>query len=139
MIFKIYNCDFGIKFRGIDYEFEHVQELQIEDNERNNLTRGANAKNKVGLPFKENLREPKRWTIPILNMSIELKSVLDQAYDTQDRVDLYCIDRADGSSKMLKNALLANKAQQLALDETPESLAVSLEFVGFESSETHKS
>lgn len=139
MIFKIYNCDFGIKYNGANYDFEHVSEVQIEDPERNRLTRGANSSNKTGLSYKDGLKEPKRWTIPILNMSAELKAVLDDVYDNQGRVDLYCIDRTDGSSKMAKQALLSNRAQQLTLDETAESLQVSLEFETFDSSEVHKS
>ena len=138
MIFKIYNCDFGFKVGGVKYDFEHVTELQIEDNERNRLTRGANSNNKVGLTFKDGLRDPKRWTIPILNMSAALKEVLDNAFENQTRVDVFCIDRKTGSSKMAKNAILSNKPQQLTLDETADSLAVSLEFETYDSSENHK-
>lgn len=139
MIFKLYNCDFGIKYNGVSYDFEHVAELQIEDPERNRLTRGANAKNKVGLAYKDGLKDPKRWTIPILNMSAELKAVLDDIYENQGRVECYAIDRTDGSMKIARNALLSNRAQQLTLDESAESLNVSLEFETFDSSETHKS
>lgn len=139
MIFKMYNCDFGIKVDGQSYDFEHVQELQIEDPERNRLTRGSNAKNKVGLSYKDGLKDPKRWTIPILNMTAALKDVLDSCYNNQTRVECYCIDRTDGSSKMAKNAVLSNKPQQLTIDETADSMAVSLEFETFDSSEVHKS
>lgn len=139
MIFKIYNCDFGVKVNGVSYDFEHVKELQIEDPERNRLTRGSNAKNKVGLSYKDGLKDPKRWTIPILSMSAALKAVLDGCYDDQTRVECYCIDRTDGSSKMAKNAVLSNKPQQLTLDDTADSMDVSLEFETFDSSENHKS
>lgn len=139
MFFKLYDCDFGIKYNGVTYDFEHVAELQIEDPERNQLTRGANAKNRIGLAYKEGLKDPKRWTLPILNMSAALKLVLDEIYDKQGRVDCFAIDRTDGSSKIAKNAILSNRPQQLTLDETAESLNVSLEFVTFDSSETHKS
>lgn len=139
MMFKIYNCDFGIKLNGVTYEFDHVVELQIEDPERNRLTRGVNAKDRLGLAYKDGLREPKRWTIPIMNMSKELKEVLDGIYENQSRVECYCVDRQDGSTKIAKNAILSNKPQQLSLDETAETLAVSLEFETFDSSENHKS
>lgn len=139
MIFKLYNCDFGIKYNGLNYDFEHVSELQIEDPERNRLTRGANAKNKIGLAYKDGLKDPKRWTIPILNMSAELKAIFDEIYDNQARIECYAIDRTDGSMKIARNAILSNRAQQLTLDESMESLNVSLEFETFDSSETHKS
>ena len=139
MIFKIYDCDFGIKIGGESYEFEHVAELQIEDGVRNRLTRGANAKNKIGLAYKDGLKEPTVWTLPILAMSSALKEVLDDAFNNQTRVDVYCVARSDGSSKWARNAVMMNLPQQLTLDETAESMNVSLEFASFDSSENHKS
>lgn len=139
MVFKIYNCDFGVKVNGVSYDFEHVAQVTIEDPERNRLTRGNNAKNKSGISYKDGLKDPKRWTVPILQMSADLKAVLDGCFDNQTRLDLYCIDRTDGSSKWLKNSILSNKAQQLSMDDTAESMQVSLEFEGFESEEIHKS
>lgn len=138
MIFKIYNCDFGIKVNGVPYDFEDVAELQVEDPERNKLTRGANAKNKKGLAYREGMKDPKRWTLPILNMSAALKEVLDDAFEEQTRLEVYCIDRLNGSSKMAKEAILCNRPQQLTLNDSPDSMNVSLEFETFNSSETHK-
>lgn len=139
MIFKIYNCDFGMKIAGENYDFEHVAELIIESAQRNRLTRGANASNKVGLAYREGIKEPDRWTLPILSMSAELKGVLDDAFKNQTRIDVYAIDRSDGSAKWAKQAILSNSPQQLTLDETPESMNVSLEFETFDSTEVHKS
>lgn len=139
MTFKIYNCDFGMKIESSNYDFPHVMELQVEDPEKNELTRGSNAKNKIGIAHKSGLKDPKRWTIPILAMSAALKAVLDGCYEDQTRLECYCIDRTDGSSKMLRNAILANRPQQLTIDESAESMNVQLEFISFESSEVHKS
>lgn len=139
MIFKMYNCDFGVKIDGVPYDFVDVAELTIDDPEKNRLTRGSNAKNKTGLAYKEGVKDPKKWTIPILNMSVDLKSVLDSAFIDQTRMEVYCIDRTDGSSKMAKEAILCNKPQQLSLTEQPDSMNVSLEFETFDSSEVHKS
>lgn len=138
MIFRIYNSDFGIKIGGVDYRFEHVQDVTIEDPEMNRLTRGSNASNQIGLAYKEGISEPKRWTVNIMNMSAELKGVLDAAFKDQTRVDVYCIDRGDGSAKIGKDALLCNYPQQLTLDQSPESMAVQLTFETFASSEVHK-
>ena len=138
-IFKIYNLDFQLEAEGVSYEFNHVVELQIEDPERNQLTRGSNAKDKVGLAYKDGLREAKRWTLPVLDLTADLKALLDSLYDEQIRVTLSAVDRNDGSSKKAKNALLSNRPQQLSLDETADSMQVSLEFVTFDSTETHKS
>lgn len=139
MIFKIYNCDFGVKVNGTSYDFVDVAELQVEDPEKNKLVRGGNAKNKLGLAYKEGVKEPKKWTIPILNMSATLKGVLDGCFDDQTRVDVYAVDRTDGSSKIAKQAILCNRPQQLKLDDSPDSMHVSLEFETFDSNEAHKS
>lgn len=138
MIFKLYNCDIGVDVDGTRYNFDHVQEVQIEDNERNRLTRGANASNKIGLVYKDGLKDPKRITIPIMNMSVALKALLDQIYNDQTRVTLFIIDRDNGGSKMGKNAVLSNLPQQLQLDETAEAMNVSLEFETFDLVEVHK-
>lgn len=139
MIFKLYNCDVGIKKNGTTYMFPDVAEVQGEDPERNRLTRGANASNKIGLVYKDGIKEPKRCTIPIMNMSAALKAVLDASFENQDRQDVFVIDRTDGSSKMWKNAILSNKPQQLTLDDSAESMNVSLEFETFDFEEDHKS
>ncbi len=138
MIFKIYNCDFGVKVNGTSYEFVDIAELQIEDPEKNKLTRGSNGKNTLGLAYKEGTKEPKKWTIPLINMSAAIKDLLDGVFDDQTRVEVYAIDRTDGSSKMAKQAVLCNRPQQLKLDDSPDSMNVSLEFETFDSSEVHK-
>lgn len=139
MIFKMYDCDFGIKLNGVTYDFEHVQDLQIEDPENTRLVRGANAANKVGLVYKEGISDPKRVTVTIMNMSQALKGVLDTAYNDKTRLEVFCIDRNDGSSKIARNAILSQQPQQLTVDESPESMNVSLVFESFDLSETHKS
>lgn len=139
MIFKIYDSDFGIKLNGVNYEFEHVQDLQIDDPEFTRLVRGANASNKTGLVYKEGIKDPKKWTVTIIGMSAALKEVLDGAYNDRSRLDVYCISRIDGSSKMGKNAILSQQPQQLQVSDAPESMNVQLMFETFDSSEVHKS
>lgn len=138
MIFKIYDCDFGIKYNGVNYDFTHVQDLQIEDPENTKLVRGSNAGNKEGLVYKEGLKDPKKMTVTILGMSSDLKAVLDQAFNNKDRLDAFCISRSDGSAKMAKNAVLSTMPQQLAVNDTPESMNVALVFETFDLSEVHK-
>ena len=139
MIFKIYDSDFGIKYNGVNYDFDHVNSLTIEDPETTKLIRGANASNQIGLVYKEGIKEPKKWSVTIIGMSQELKSVLDQAYAAKDRLDVYCISRIDGSSKMGKDAILSTQPQQLTIDDSPDALNVVLMFETFNSTEVHKS
>lgn len=139
MIFKLDDCDFGVTIAGVNYEFTHVVNLQIEDNERTRLVRGGNAKNKVGLSYKEGLRDAKVVTVTIIGMEVEIYNLLRQQYFNKERLDAYCISRTDGSSKTAKNAVLSQIPQQLTLDETPESMNVALVFETFDIEEKHKS
>lgn len=139
MIFKLYDCTVGIKIEGLSYEFTHVNSVVIEDPENTRLVRGSNASNKVGLSYREGLKEAKKITVVIMEMTVELKQVLDDAFKAQSRLDVYCISNVDGSSKMAKNAVLCQQPQQLSLDDSQESLNVSLSFESFDLSEVHKS
>lgn len=139
MIFKIYESDFGIKYNGTNYDFVHVSSMTLEDPETTKLVRGANGGNKVGLAYKEGLKEPKKVNVSIIGMSMELKAVLDAAYAAKDRLDVYMVSRVDGSSKIAKNAVLAMQPQQLNIDEGPESMTIALSFESFDLVETHKS
>ena len=140
MVFKLTNCDFGIKINGVNYEFDMIDSLTIEDPQFTRITRGANALNKEGLIYTEGGKDPKTITVTILGMSQALKAVLDDTYVNKERIEaVYCIDRKDGSSKMAKNAILCQMPQQLTVDESAESLNVALIFQSFDLVETHKS
>lgn len=137
--FKLYASDTGFKVGGVTYNFPNVVSIEVEDPERNRLTRGANAGNKTGLAYKDGLTDPKRWTMPIMGLTPELKTVLDEAFKNQTRLDAFCILREDGSAKWLRNAILSNRPQQLTLDQSAESLHVVIELESFDNEEIHKS
>ncbi len=139
MTFKIYESDFGIKYNGVNYDFTHVSSLVIDDPEITKLVRGANSGNKLGLVYKEGLKDPKKVTVIIIGMTADLKAILDQAFINKDRLDAYCVSRLDGSSKIAKNAILSMQPQQVNIDEGPESMNVNLVFESFDLVETHKS
>lgn len=138
-VFKLYDCDVGIKVEGTAYEFEHVVSVTITDPERNRLTRGNNAKNNDGLAYKDGLKDPKQWVMPMMQLTPALKTLLDGCFENQTRLEVFAISRKDGSSKMAKKAVLSNRPQQLQMDDTAESMQVSLEFESFDLSEVHKS
>lgn len=139
MIFKLYDCDFGVTINGVNYDFEHVENLQIEDPERTRLIRGGNAGDKLGLVYKEGIKEAKTITLTVIGMPIEVHALLKAAYDDRARLDCYCVSRVDGSSKIAKNAILSQEPKQLSLDDTAESMNTALVFESFDVSEVHKS
>lgn len=138
MRFNLYDCDIGIKVNGVSYDFTHVGDITIEDPERTRLIRGSNAGNREGLIYKEGLREAKTMTVTIMDMSIEIKGVLDSVYANQTRVEVFAISRKDGSMKGCRNAVLSQIPQQLSLDDSPESMNVALVFESFETFEVFK-
>jgi hypothetical protein len=138
-VFKMYECDFGLTIEGVNYTFTHVENMQIEDPERTKLIRGSNAGNKLGLSYKEGLKEAKTITLTVLDIPSELHGLLKTAYAKQTRMDCWCVSRADGSSKIAKNAVLAQEPKQMQMDDSAESLNVALVFESFDVSEDLKS
>lgn len=138
MSFKLYECDLGVKINGVSYDFPHIQDLTIENPEKTKLIRGSNGTNLSGIPYKEGLKDPKTITVNIIDMQAALKAVLDDAYTNQTRVDVYVINRKDGSSKVARNAIVSQQPMQLKLDENPDSMNVALVFESYDYSETLK-
>jgi len=139
MIFKLYDCDVGVTIRGVNYNFPHVVSVVVDDPERNRLTRGANAGNKIGIAYKEGLRDPKTLTTVLEDIPKEVRDLLVECFDTQERIDLFVAARSDGSSRIGKNCVLGQPPRQLTLDDSAESMDVSLEFATYDLAETHKS
>lgn len=139
MIFRLEDCDVGIKLNGTNYDFEHVDEVTVEDPEFNRLSRGANAGNKEGLVYKEGLKQPKRITIAMMNLTAALYTALVAAFNDKSRMDVFAVSRRDGSKKMGRNSILCQIPQQLSLTESEESMQVRLVFETFDTTEDHKS
>jgi hypothetical protein len=139
MIFKMYNCDFGIKYGGVSYDFGHVDKIEIEDPEMNKLIRGQNASDQVGLVYTEGTKDPKKVTTTLLGISQDLSGLMKTIFETKARCEVYCIDRTDGSSKIGKDCVLSQRPQQLTVDGSPESMNVLCIFETFNLSEDHKS
>ncbi len=137
--FKIYDCDFGVTIRGVNYDFPHVVNLSIDNPEKTKLVRGANAGNKTGLVYKEGVKDAKVATLTVMGLEQALFNLLKDVYASRERLDWYAVARADGSSKIGKNAILSQEPMQLSLDDSPESMNVALVLESFDVSETHKS
>lgn len=138
-MFKLYDCDIGFTIRGVNYNLDHVDNVTVDDPETNELIRGANAGNKIGLTYKQGLKEAKTFTTAALSIPMALHNLLKDVFDTQERFDFFVISRTDGSSKMARNAILASTPKQLQLDDSPESLQVSLIVKSYDVDENHKS
>lgn len=135
---KLYDCDIGITLGGVNYEFEHVDSVSVEDPRRHRLIRGANASNKVGLPYTEGIKEAVTVTTSVIGIPAALHTLLKAAFLNKERMDFWAISRQNGSSKMAKNAILSQEPQQPTLDDSPESLNTPLVFESFDVSDLLK-
>ncbi len=138
MIFKAYECDFGFVINGTTYRFDHVISLQIDDPERSDLRRGANASNTTGIVYRSGLTEPKVTTVTILGVTKDVHALLKDAFKNQTRMDQFVINKFDGSSKTTKDSVLQQDPKQMTLDDSPESMQMQLVFASFDVSESHK-
>ncbi len=135
----MYNCDFGVTYKGTSYDFDHVEGLEIDDPEMTKIIRGSNAKNKLGLTYTEGSKEPKKVTCTIIGMSSALATLFTTIYESKERCEFYCVDRTDGSSKIGKSAILSQQPKQLSVNESPDSMNIALIFETFDFKEVHKS
>lgn len=139
MIFKLTDSDFGFTKNGVNYDFDHVDSLVIEDPETTELTRGANAKNTTGISYKQGTKEAKTITVTVMNVPMSVLQLLVDAFKNKERLDVYCVSRVDGSTKMAKEAVVSQYPQQLTVDDTAESCNIALIFKSFNLTENHKS
>lgn len=138
-IFKMYDCDFVLTYKDVEYTFSEVENFTIDDPERTRLTRGANASNTLGIAYKEGLKDAKTITLTVIGMPFALHNLLKGVYSKRERVQVGAISRIDGSSKIAKNAILSQSPKQLSMDDSAESMNTSLIFESFDVEEVHKS
>lgn len=137
-IFKLYDCNFGVTIDGVNYEFTHVENLQIEDPEKTKLIRGGNAGNTTGIAYKEGMKEAKTITLTVIGMEAAVHNLLKQKYKEKARMDCYAVSRVDGSQKIAKQAVLTQSPKQLNIDDSAESMNTALIFESFDTDEVHK-
>lgn len=138
-IFKLYDCDVIITLKGVNYFHDHVDSVAIEDPEMRQITKGVNAQNKMGIVYMTGTKEPKNVSFVAMDLPSELVTAYTKACEDEERMDFSVVSRRDGSSFTAKNSILTQKPQQLTLDESPESMNVTLALQSFDTKWEHKS
>lgn len=138
MIFKMYNCDFGLKYNDVNYDFDHVESMTVEDPRNVKLIRGSNAKNKEGLIYTEGTKEALKITVTLIGISAAMYNLIAGIVEAKSRVEFYCVDRVSGSSRVAKSAIITQQARQNTVDESPESMNVVLTLESYDLVEVHK-
>lgn len=129
---KLYDCDVGLEIRGVKYEFDHVDSVTHEDPRIHRLTRGANAKNKVGIVYTEGNKEAHVLTTSVIQIPAELHALLKDVFNTKERIKFFCVSRKNGSSKYASQAILAQPPFQPTVDESAESMNTPIVIESFD-------
>tara|TARA_R110000782_G_scaffold144655_1_gene237516 strand:- start:5030 stop:5461 length:432 start_codon:yes stop_codon:yes gene_type:complete len=123
---QIADGDAGCSIGGQNYNFSDVDSLAFTYSKTNNLTRGSNGQNKVGITFQENLKEADSLTMMIKDCSTALYKLLLAKFDDQSRLDVWFINRQTGEGYTYTNALITNKPRQESIGEGEDSIGFSL-------------
>jgi hypothetical protein len=106
--------------------------MTIEDSQAHHLTRGLNAKNKVGIMIAEGLSEPDKITIQIMNVPSSVIELLNKIRDTGERIGAHVIDKKTGDSRFIKNAVISKRVRQLVISEGRDDLNIELTLESFD-------
>lgn len=132
MTFQLYKTENGIICKGTTYYFDDVDSHVMTPQEAKHLTRGANSKNKLGLTYKENSKMPWTITVNALNVSREVLDIINNCYDTEERLDVFCVDSDTGANKMARNCLVTKVTSQETVSDGEDTYNVAMSFESFD-------
>lgn len=119
--FQLWKCSGGFTYNGTNYDFKDIDSVAYTYNRKNHLTRGANAKNKVGIVTQEGLKTPDVAEYTVLDCSKEIYNLLKRIYEKEERIDAYFIDDETGEYTIFKNSVIRDKPRQTTIDESETS------------------
>jgi hypothetical protein len=134
-IFQIHQVDSGFSFNSVSYNFSDVDVVNYTYNQKNRLTRGANAQNSVGISYKEGLKTPDIAETKIKDCSIEVYNLLLSLWKSEGRINFWIVDRKTGEGYTYKNAIIRDKPRQTEVSETEDSISFMLAVESFDVSE----
>lgn len=128
-MFQIWNCDGGITYKGVNYDFPDLDSVSYTFNLKKHLIRGANAKNKKGIIQHEGGKTPDTAEYNVVDCSDELYELLKKIYDNDERIDAYFVDRNTGKYVIYKDALIRDVPRQTTIseDDTSHSFILAVE------------
>lgn len=119
--FQIWKCSGGFTYNGVNYDFADIDNVTYTYNRRNHLTRGANAKNKVGIITQEGLKTPDTAEYNVLDCSKAIYKLINELYEKEERIDAYFIDDETGEYTIFKKAVIRDKPRQTSVGEEDTS------------------
>ena len=139
--FVITDADVGFSLNGVNYTFDHIDSVAIEDPQMKHLVRGANAISTTGLMYTEGQANPVTLTFTLKGASVAHLNLLKAHYKDQaenNRIDFWVVDRKNGSILSAKDSILQKEPRQLNISEGEENLAIDVMIETFNLTENVK-
>ena len=128
---QLWHSENGVIINNVKYDFEDVDSVTVTKNGRKHKTRGANSKNKVGFVYMENSKQADEIAINTVGLSGAMLTILQNAYEDETPMTVYCIDSATGKSYIGNNCILQEFPCQQDIVEGEETYNVTLTFETF--------
>lgn len=122
----------GFIYNGVTYYFDDIDSSVISPQEAKHLTRGANSRNKMGLPYKEGSKTPWTITANVMNLPKEQMEILNRCYDKEERIDFFTVDSDTGENKMAYNCLVTKAVSQETVSDGEDTYNVALALESFD-------
>lgn len=109
-----------LKYNGTDYALDDVDTIDFTNGKTKDLRRGLGSKSNYGISISNNRNTPKNYTINTGNISTALFAILKENFEDEvpDRFTLFFYDKKKGTSRAIKNCLLAEDPEQASYGET---------------------
>lgn len=128
---QLWHSENGVIINNVKYDFEDVDSVTVTKNGRKHKTRGANSKNKVGFVYMENSKQADEIAINTVGLSSAMLTILQNAYEDEIPMTVYCIDSATGKSYIGNDCILQEFPLQQDIVEGEETYNVTLTFETF--------
>lgn len=128
---QLWHSENGVIINNVKYDFEDVDSVTVTKNGRKHKTRGANSKNKVGFVYMENSKQADEIAINTVGLSGAMLTILQNAYEDETPMTVYCIDSATGENYIGNDCILQEFPRQQDIVEGEETYNVTLTFETF--------
>lgn len=129
---RIWNTQGGVVINGTDYKFDDFDSVAFTYGRVKHIMRGANATNKYGIDTEEGMKTPDTASVTIVDITDELKNLLNRCFKENTRIDLYFIDNQSLATVQFSNAKITSPVRQLNIGEEDTTLSVILSVESFD-------
>lgn len=106
-VFQHWKTSYGFTRNSVSYDFLDVDTVTLEIVEAKHLTRGANSKNKRGVVYKESSKTPSTATVSVLNLPGDIRDILTECYENEERINFYIVDEKTGKSITFADSIIS--------------------------------